>query len=45
MDNLEKIARFEEAINKAADEEISALLAEAKKKAQDAVKCADEEYL
>lgn len=45
MNNLEKIARFEEAINKAANDEISTLLAEAKRKAQDAVKCADEEYL
>ncbi|HBH94236.1 MAG TPA: hypothetical protein DDX91_00665 [Ruminococcaceae bacterium] len=45
MDNLEKIARFEEAINKAADDEIGALLADTKRNAREAVKCADEAYL
>lgn len=45
MVNLEKVARFEEAINKAADGEINALLSDARKKAEEAVKCADEEYL
>ena len=45
MENLEKIARFEEAINKAAESEIDKLLSDARKKAEEAVKCADEEYL
>lgn len=45
MENLEKIALFEKAINKAAESEIDSLLSEARKKAEEAVKCADEEYL
>lgn len=45
MDNIEKVARFEEAINKAAENEIEKLLSDAKKKAEEIVKCADEEYL
>lgn len=45
MENIEKVARFEEAINRQADAEISALLSEAKAKAEEAVACADNEYL
>lgn len=45
MENLEKVARFEEAINKAAEAEIDALLSGAKAKADETVACADEEYL
>lgn len=42
---MEKTARFEKAINKAAESEINALLSEAKKKAEEAVKSAEQEYL
>lgn len=45
MDNMEKIAIFEKAINKAAEDETESLLSDARKKAEEAVKCADEEYL
>ncbi|MBD5114488.1 MAG: hypothetical protein HDT46_04690 [Ruminococcaceae bacterium] len=45
MQNLDKIARFEEAINSAAEAEINALIEAAKAKAAEAVACADEEYL
>lgn len=45
MENMEKVARFEEAINREADAEINALLSRAKEKAEEAVACADNEYL
>lgn len=45
MENMEKTARFEEAINRAADAEINALLSNARAKAEEAVACADNEYL
>lgn len=45
MENMEKVARFEEAINREADAEINALLSKAKEKAEEAVACADNEYL
>ena len=45
MDNLDKSARFEEAIDGAADAEISALLDAAKARAEKAVASADEKYL
>ena len=44
-DDIEKIARLEQEINKQADEKIETILSEAKAKADEAVKCADEEYL
>lgn len=45
MQNLDKIARFEEAINSAAEAEIKALVETAKAKAAQSVACADDEYL
>ncbi len=45
MENLDKAARFEEAINGAADAEISALLDAAGEKAKKTVASADEEFL
>ncbi|MCM1054926.1 MAG: hypothetical protein NC394_05305 [Bacteroides sp.] len=45
MQNVDKIARFEEAINSAAEAEINALLEAARTRAAEAVACADEEYL
>lgn len=45
MENMEKVARFEEAINREADAEINALLSKAREKAEEAVACADNEYL
>lgn len=45
MQNLDKLARFEEAINSAAEAEIKALVETAKAKAAQAVACADDEYL
>lgn len=45
MENMEKAARFENAINREADAEISALLSKAREKAEEAVACADNEYL
>ena len=45
MENMEKVARFEDAINREADAEINALLSKAKEKAEEAVACADKEYL
>lgn len=45
MENLEKAARFEEAINKEADAEINALLSKAREKAAEALASADSEYM
>lgn len=45
MENMEKVARFEEAINREADAEINTLLSKAREKAEEAVACADNEYL
>lgn len=45
MENMEKVARFEEAINRAADADINALLSKAREKAEETVACADNEYL
>ncbi len=45
MENLDKAARFEEAINSAAEAEISALLDAAEEKASKALASADEEFL
>lgn len=45
MENLEKVARFEEAINSAAEAEIKTLLSGAKARADEALASADEEYL
>lgn len=45
MNNLDKIARFEEAINSAAQAEIDSLLTSAKEKADEALACADDKYL
>lgn len=42
---MEKVARFEGIINKEADEEINALLSKAREKAEEAVACADKQYL
>lgn len=41
----DKVAQFEEMINAEADAEIEALLSAAKARAEEAISCADEEYL
>lgn len=45
MENIEKVARFEEAINREAEAEINALLSKARAKAEETIACADNEYL
>lgn len=45
MQNLDKIARFEEAINGAAEAEANAILEAAEKKAEQALESADNEFL
>ncbi len=45
MENLDKAARFEDAINRAVDSEINAMLDAAREKAAKAVASADEEFL
>ena len=44
-DDIEKIARFEQEINKQADAEIETILSTAREKADEAVKIANEEYI
>lgn len=45
MENIEKIARFEEAIKAESEAEANAVLSAAQTRAENAVSCADEEYL
>ena len=45
MENLDQAARFEDAINRAVDSEINAMLDAAREKAAKAVASADEEFL
>lgn len=45
MKNIEKIARFEEAIKAESEAEANAVLSAAQARAENAVSCADEEYL
>lgn len=45
MENMEKTARFEEAIKAESEAEANAVLSAAQTRAKEAVSCADEEYL